>query len=178
MARRGNSYAKLSGSLFTGAISTLSDDTFRALIRLATWSALWDYAGRIPKDAAPSLLGCSARKARRMLSELTRPAEHHWQAQVLIEEDDHWYLINPKLIPFGRDGESWDKSEAHKVLARDGHRCRYCERELSGDEITFDHVMPRSRGGGDKPENLVVCCVSCNSRKGDKTPEEAGMVLT
>lgn len=43
--------------------------------------------------------------------------------------------------------------------------------------LTLDHVIPRSRGGKSSWENLVACCRRCNHSKGDRTPEEAGMVL-
>lgn len=60
------------------------------------------------------------------------------------------------------------------VLRRDDHTCQYCG---SMDKLTLDHVMPRSRGGRDAWENLVAACTPCNNRKGNKTPEEAGMPL-
>lgn len=59
------------------------------------------------------------------------------------------------------------------VLARDKHTCVYCGR--AGD--TVDHVMPQSRGGKNSWENLAACCRSCNHKKADRTPEEAGMRL-
>lgn len=60
------------------------------------------------------------------------------------------------------------------VFRRDNHRCQYC---LSARDLTLDHVRPRSRGGNTSWDNLVTACKKCNSRKGDFTPEEAGMVL-
>ncbi len=42
---------------------------------------------------------------------------------------------------------------------------------------TIDHVLPRSRGGTDDPENLVTACRPCNTRKANRTPEEAGMTV-
>jgi 5-methylcytosine-specific restriction endonuclease McrA len=59
------------------------------------------------------------------------------------------------------------------VLRRDGQRCAYC----GGSATTIDHVLPRSRGGQDTWENLVACCVRCNNRKGNRTPEEMGWSL-
>ncbi len=61
------------------------------------------------------------------------------------------------------------------VLERDDQTCQYCS--YRGDGLTLDHVVPRSRGGGDTWENLVAACVRCNVRKGNRTPEEAGMPL-
>jgi 5-methylcytosine-specific restriction endonuclease McrA len=59
------------------------------------------------------------------------------------------------------------------VLRRDGHTCCYC----SGHADTVDHVLPRSRGGGDSWFNLVASCQACNALKDDRTPQEAGMSL-
>lgn len=61
------------------------------------------------------------------------------------------------------------------VLRRDGFTCQYCGKR-SGN-LTIDHVLPRSRGGRDAWENLVAACHACNTRKGDRTPTEAGMPL-
>lgn len=60
------------------------------------------------------------------------------------------------------------------VLRRDRHACQYCGQR---SRLTIDHVHPKSRGGKDTWENLVAACVPCNNRKGDRTPEEAGMQL-
>lgn len=61
------------------------------------------------------------------------------------------------------------------ILKRDGHKCVYCGR---GDlQLTLDHIIPRSRGGGDTWENLVAACLKCNNKKGDRTPQEANMRL-
>ncbi len=59
------------------------------------------------------------------------------------------------------------------VFARDRHRCQYC----AGTAENLDHVLPRSRGGDHAWENIVAACRSCNARKGNRTPPEAGMPL-
>jgi 5-methylcytosine-specific restriction endonuclease McrA len=61
------------------------------------------------------------------------------------------------------------------LLHRDANTCQYCRK--SGEEMTLDHVIPRSRGGQDTWENIVVACVRCNVRKGSRTPKEAEMPL-
>lgn len=60
------------------------------------------------------------------------------------------------------------------ILRRDRFRCQYCG---SRDRLTIDHVMPKSRGGRDRWDNLVAACTPCNNRKGNRTPDEAGMRL-
>lgn len=62
------------------------------------------------------------------------------------------------------------------VLLRDDYRCAYCNQQ-GGDDMTVDHVHPRSRGGRSVWTNLVGCCGPCNTRKNNRTPEEAGMQL-
>lgn len=63
------------------------------------------------------------------------------------------------------------------ILSRDRYTCQYCLSEDSPSKLTLDHIVPRSRGGANAWENLVACCFSCNNRKGDRTPDEAGMPL-
>ncbi len=61
------------------------------------------------------------------------------------------------------------------IFKRDAHQCLYCG---SSNDLTLDHVLPKSRGGGSNWANLATACKRCNSIKGDKTPEEAGMPLS
>ena len=61
------------------------------------------------------------------------------------------------------------------VFRRDEHACQYCGRR--GNDLTLDHVLPRSRGGPTSWENVVACCRACNAKKRDRTPEEARMHL-
>lgn len=68
----------------------------------------------------------------------------------------------------------YDNREA--VFRRDLGRCRYCDTRLETN-YAIDHVIPKSRGGSNDLDNLVLTCKSCNSRKGARTPEEAGMSL-
>jgi hypothetical protein len=63
------------------------------------------------------------------------------------------------------------------IFLRDEYHCRYCGEELGSNELTVDHILPKSRGGGNTWENLATSCVKCNSTKGDRTPEEAEMPL-
>jgi 5-methylcytosine-specific restriction endonuclease McrA len=62
----------------------------------------------------------------------------------------------------------------HNIFKRDGHSCQYCG---TFENLTLDHVVPKSRGGLSKWDNLTTACKRCNSRKGDFLPEEASMPL-
>jgi 5-methylcytosine-specific restriction endonuclease McrA len=58
------------------------------------------------------------------------------------------------------------------LFLRDGFSCQYCR---EGEDLTFDHVIPRSRGGRTTWENIVTACARCNLAKGGRTPHEAHM---
>ena len=80
-------------------------------------------------------------------------------------------LVNYVVTRWRRSrGPAWSRAG---VLARDHRRCGYCGKPAS----TIDHVLPRSRGGGNTWENTVAACGRCNGRKGDRTPAEARMPL-
>ncbi len=63
------------------------------------------------------------------------------------------------------------------ILLRDRYTCQYCRHVLPASDLTLDHVVPRSRGGRTDWDNLVACCHRCNTLKGDRLPEEAGLRL-
>lgn len=63
------------------------------------------------------------------------------------------------------------------IYARDHHTCQYCSERFQTCDLTFDHVVPVAQGGGKDWENIVTCCVTCNRRKGGRTPAEARMHL-
>ncbi len=61
------------------------------------------------------------------------------------------------------------------LLIRDNYTCQYCNRKAK--KLTIEHVIPQSRGGKTNFENCVIACEACNNKKGNKTPQEAGMAL-
>lgn len=63
------------------------------------------------------------------------------------------------------------------LFSRDDFMCLYCGQTFKAYELSRDHVIPQSRGGRDVWENCVTACRKCNSFKGDRTPEEAGLEL-
>lgn len=76
-------------------------------------------------------------------------------------------------------GKWIDDETRERIYHRDVRACRYCgsqmDSPLVSDVFALDHVVPRSKGGRDDESNLVTSCQSCNSAKGARTPEEAGM---
>lgn len=63
------------------------------------------------------------------------------------------------------------------IYARDRFTCAYCGLKKNTRDLTFDHVLPRSKGGRTSWENIVTACQPCNTKKAAKTPSEAGMKL-
>jgi 5-methylcytosine-specific restriction endonuclease McrA len=80
-----------------------------------------------------------------------------------------------RLFNFSKRPASFLELSRKNILRRDNYQCQYCGK--SKGDLTIDHVIPRSRGGGDTWENLVTACHTCNSKKGNRTPDEAGMKL-
>lgn len=61
------------------------------------------------------------------------------------------------------------------VFLRDRFACQYCRRPYTTQELTFDHVVPKSRGGRTSWANIVTACTRCNLRKSNRLPHECGM---
>ena len=63
------------------------------------------------------------------------------------------------------------------IIKRDNSRCQYCGRIFPPTDLTWDHVLPRARGGKTEWGNIVACCIECNKRKGGRIPSEVSMTL-
>ena len=63
------------------------------------------------------------------------------------------------------------------IYVRDNGTCQYCGKPLQHKDITYDHVIPKSQGGLTSWENVVTCCIRCNTKKGARTPQQARMQL-
>jgi 5-methylcytosine-specific restriction endonuclease McrA len=80
----------------------------------------------------------------------------------------HYYVTKPRqMVPFSRSN----------VFLRDRYTCQYCGAHKKPLELTLDHIVPRSAAGDTCWENVVTACKKCNTKKGDRTPEDAGMKL-
>jgi len=82
-----------------------------------------------------------------------------------------------RLLTYDRVPRQPVKFNRRNIFARDRNRCQYCGKRFPMTELSLDHVVPRSRGGGASWENIVCCCVACNVRKGGRVPREANMRL-
>jgi 5-methylcytosine-specific restriction endonuclease McrA len=82
-----------------------------------------------------------------------------------------------RLLGYDRLPEQSVKLNRRNLFARDRNRCQYCGRIHTTSDLSIDHVLPKSKGGGDSWENLVCACIRCNARKGGRTPDEARMKL-
>ena len=81
------------------------------------------------------------------------------------------------LVFFDRMPRKEVKFTRHNIFERDKHQCQYCNKTLDRRELNLDHVIPRDRGGTTCWENIVCSCIDCNTRKGNRTPREAGLKL-
>ena len=63
------------------------------------------------------------------------------------------------------------------IFKRDRFTCQYCGVQPGSEELTLDHVIPRAQGGESRWENCVLACLTCNKRKADRTPQQAGIRL-
>ncbi|MEP6609632.1 MAG: HNH endonuclease [Burkholderiaceae bacterium] len=77
-------------------------------------------------------------------------------------------------IPYGHAHVGLTK---HRLFVRDRQTCAYCSNRLPESELTVEHIVPVSRGGLHEWTNVVTACRSCNTRKGNRRPEEANMPL-
>ena len=81
-------------------------------------------------------------------------------------------LVQYIFIPVNRLRNT--KPTRRAIHERDGYKCVYCG---STRQLTIDHLIPSSRGGDNSWKNLVSCCSQCNTKKGNRTPEEAKMKM-
>lgn len=94
-----------------------------------------------------------------------------WVFQRLAE------IAHDNGLPVEESSYGTIKPMIQRLADRDGWTCKYCLRPLGWghESVTapvIDHVVPKSRGGSDKPENLVLACWDCNTAKGARTPEQ------
>jgi 5-methylcytosine-specific restriction endonuclease McrA len=82
-----------------------------------------------------------------------------------------------RLLFYDRLPKHEVKFNRRNIFARDRNQCQYCGKRYPTSELTLDHIVPRSQGGGSSWENIVCACMDCNIRKGGRTPRQAHMQL-
>lgn len=105
------------------------------------------------------------------------------KADIIDESDDYVHSVSysfkmpsiiklksrPKFNPF-----TLVELNRKNIFRRDNYTCQYCN---STENLTIDHVIPKSRGGKSTWENLVTACHSCNNKKDNKSLKDVGMQL-
>ncbi len=86
----------------------------------------------------------------------------------------------PEVVSLSRYDRLPNRSVAfsrRNLFKRDKFTCQYCDKRPGSQDLTIDHILPKSQGGTTSWENCVVACVDCNARKADRTPRQAHMPL-
>jgi 5-methylcytosine-specific restriction endonuclease McrA len=109
-----------------------------------------------------------------------------YRSQHFRREEDDWIRTASmeiqaprviRLLDYDKVPRQTVKFNRRNLFARDHNQCQYCGRKFITSELSLDHVIPRSQGGGTTWENIVCACVECNVRKGGRTPRQANMTL-
>ena len=105
----------------------------------------------------------------------------------VVEEYSNWIVRSAylemkvpaviRLTEYSRPPRLRTKFCRENVFARDGWKCQYCGSKPNPCKLTFDHVMPRSKGGKTSWHNIVTACFKCNHKKADRTLDDSGMKL-
>jgi 5-methylcytosine-specific restriction endonuclease McrA len=110
-----------------------------------------------------------------------------WEEWAMLSPEEGEDAINacsgkfkiPEVIKLNR----YDKLPQHKIhfsrrtiYKRDGNQCMYCGRRPGTEELTIDHIIPRSEGGLTTWENCVLACVECNSKKANVMPDRTMVI--
>jgi 5-methylcytosine-specific restriction endonuclease McrA len=82
-----------------------------------------------------------------------------------------------RLLRFVKRPKTPVKFSRQNIYIRDNYKCQYCGSKLPPTELTWDHILPRARGGKTEWGNIVTCCIDCNRRKGGRIPSEVSMKL-
>ena len=82
-----------------------------------------------------------------------------------------------RLMSYDRLPKQTVKFNRRHIFARENNLCQYCGKKFPTSKLSLDHVFLRSRGGKSTWENIVCACLTCNVRKGGRTPAEANMKL-
>lgn len=127
---------------------------------------------------------------------MTWSFKHEYNHTVGVEiidfyKDDHIMGTGNKKYPipavvrtmkFFRVNGSRVKFSRKNLFIRDNYTCQYCGNTPESNQLTYDHVVPKSLWNNDKQSpttwtNIVTACITCNRKKGNRTPKQANMPL-
>ncbi len=114
--------------------------------------------------------------------------QHTWEewARLVPDEDEpvirtQWLRLKvPEVVTltrYNRTPRNVVAFSRRNVFKRDAYTCQYCGCRPGSEELTIDHVLPKAQNGRSTWTNCVLACVACNHRKGNRTPQQAGMPL-
>lgn len=108
-----------------------------------------------------------------------RELSQYGQAHTDMIRTPSYQIRVPQVIVLGRYQHTPPRTvrfNRRNIYIRDGNRCQYCGCNPSRDDMTIDHVIPRSRGGKSTWENVLLACTKCNTKKGDRLIHECNMI--
>ena len=100
------------------------------------------------------------------------------ESRVPLIHTPNFVMIPPRVIVLSRYQKCPPrhvKFNRRNIFIRDQHTCQYCGCQPAEDDLTIDHIIPRSRGGKTTWDNVVLACTRCNMAKGSRLPPECGM---
>lgn len=163
-------------SALSSQVLVLNKD-WRPLQIVSVAEALTDlFLGKV--EAVDSDYACYDFGSWRDLSAFEQEFEPDSRRSVIrtVKED----IIVPtvvRMLKMNRIEKRSVRLSRRNIYLRDNYTCQYTGKRLPSSELNLDHVIPSSRGGSNTWENLVCCSIDVNSKKGNKTPEEAGLKL-
>lgn len=134
--------------------------THRVLILDSTYRPL----GLISWKKAVALVWLEKAEVLEEYEELLRSPSFEMKVPAVVRLSLYVRTKEPKL-----------RFSKRNLYTRDRGQCQYCKKHISYDSSTYDHVLPRARGGKTNWENIVIACAKCNEYKDDQTPAEAGL---
>jgi len=148
----------------------MREKSLRGDYRLALMAA-GDSQGRTGPKTVAYWCNCDESEAEEICDDLVRMGFFEWDGESYVQPQMEAAALQDVTAHGQKGQKKWSASRIKRarIYARDGHKCHYC-----GDQknLTLDHKIPQSKGGGHEDENLVTCCKRCNSSKGAKTYDE------
>ena len=124
----------------------------------------------LPISIIPDIKTCSVQKAFKDFWRGSCDVVHFYDIPIKTPSSDQYYW--PSVIVRRTTKLNYNKINLKKesLLLRDDFTCQYCEKEISENNCTCDHVIPKSKGGKSNWSNIVASCKDCNETKASADP--------